>query len=123
MTSVTGENADSTCWLSFRTQIWDELTDKWVTLTAATTSAAPLDTFIKAGSYLDTLGADGVSFTTNEYILLQPFSKLTTFESAYGTLPLRMRSTVQAVNGATLQDEYNLTFVYACWADSLSITT
>jgi len=103
--------------------MWDEATDKWVTLTAALSNASPRSTFIQANSYSDTKGTDTISFASNQYVLYLPFSSLTTFTTTYGSTPLKMRNSVTDVTGKVLYDEYNLTFKYACWTDGVSLTT
>ena len=102
--------------------MWDEATDKWITLTAALTNASPRSTFIQTNSYSDTRGADGTSYASNQYVLFLPFSSLTTFTNTYGNTAIKMRSSVTDVAGKVLYDEYNLTFRYLCWDDNVSVT-
>jgi hypothetical protein len=120
-TTVTGKNTDSECWLSYRTDMWDEPTHAWVTLTATAANSTPKSYFIQASSYSDTK-TNGLAFDSNQYVLFLPFSSLSNFVTTYGSTPIRMRSSVTDVTGKVLYDEYNLTFKYACWADKLSIT-
>ena len=65
-TTVSNQNTDSNCWLSYRTDMWDESTDTWITLTAALANASPRSTFIKTFTYSDTK-TDTVSFDSNQY--------------------------------------------------------
>ena len=65
-TTVSNQNTDSNCWLSYRTDMWNESTDTWITLTEALANASPRSTFIKTSTYSDTK-TDTVSFDSNQY--------------------------------------------------------
>jgi len=95
--------------------MWDERTDKWVTLTAALANAAPRNTFITPSSYSDTKDANNLSYSSNEYSITLQFSSLVDFETEYPTLTIKLRSSVTDVTGRVLYDEYHLTFNYICW--------
>ena len=119
-TTVSGQNTDSECWLSYRTDMWVEASHAWVTLTATDANASPRSLFIQANSYSDT--KVGSAYSSNQYKLFLPFSSLASFVTNYGSTPIKMRSSVTDVTGKVLYDEYTLTFKYACWTDQLSIT-
>jgi hypothetical protein len=105
-TVVSNQNTDVECWLSYRTDMWDDGTDKWVTLTATLANAAPRNTFITPSSYSDTKDANNLSYSSNAYSITLQFSNLVDFETAYPSLTIKMRNSVTDVTGRVLYDEY-----------------
>lgn len=121
---MTNANANSYCWLSYRTEFWDTTTNVWVQMSATSANASPRSTFILASSYSDVTGSGGAShFTTNEYKLFLPHSQLTNFVSAYNNLTPKFRTKVYDVAGRTLYDEYEIAFWYLCWNDYVTMNT
>ena len=117
-TVVSNTNSDyaANCPVSYRTDYWKDSTNSWTDMTGNWASF----NFIKTSSASDS--ATSSMYSTNLYILLLHYSSLATFTSTYGSAPIKMRSRITDITGRTLYDEYKLTFKYACWTDSLSIS-
>jgi len=123
-TTVNNANADSNCWLSYRTEYWDPATNEWNLMTATSANASPRSTFILANSYSDAVGAGGAThFTTNEFKLFLPHSQLAAFVTAYSNLTPKFRTKVYDVASRTVYDEFEIVFTYACWNDAVSLNT
>lgn len=123
-TTVNSANADANCWLSYRTEFWDFTTNNWVQMTTALANAAPRSYFIIANSYADTTGAGGaLHFSSNAFQVKLVYSNLSNFVTAYGTNNPKFRTKVYDVAGRTVYDEYEISFTYACWTDTLTMAS
>jgi len=123
-TTVNNANSDSNCWLSYRTEFWDATTNNWTEMTNGLANASPRGLFIQANSYSDTTGAGGSKhYLSNTFTLYLPYSNLANYVTNWGTTKPKFRSKVFDVVGRTVYDEYEITFDYVCWHDSVTMAT